>query len=337
MAETVTREKAGKTAESAKKTAAKATDAAKKTAAKAVDTAKKTGKESPKKAEPAKKEEPKASTPAPKRSTVLLRVLAFVLWALAITCEVFAILALTGYFLPPMNLTLFLILAIVLDLVFAIIAAQLWKRTNRINPMSGKNKFLFYIWTELGVIMACICFIPLIIFLLKDKNLDKKTKTIVTIVAVVALLITGVASAEFNPITAEQKASAEEIFAGKEIYWSSFGHKYHVDSECQAIRNSSSYEKGEVTEAIEKGRGSLCAFCARDLVKAAAAVLDPDNATADQLQLLEHFKEHGYSAGDLTEIAQNLEKLKTDGEVANEVAEKGLEIVVPGASVVTTE
>ena len=151
------------------------------------------------------------------------------------------------------------------------------------------------------------------------------------------LLITGVASAEFNPITAEQKASAEEIFAGKEIYWSSFGHKYHVDSECQAIRNSSSYEKGEVTEAIEKGRGSLCAFCARDLVKAAAAVLDPDNATADQLQLLEHFKEHGYSADDLTAIAQNLEKLKTDGEVVNEVAEKGLEIVVPGASVVTTE
>lgn len=49
MAETVTREKAGKTAESAKKTAAKATDAAKKTAAKAVDTAKKTGKETPKK------------------------------------------------------------------------------------------------------------------------------------------------------------------------------------------------------------------------------------------------------------------------------------------------
>ena len=144
MAETVTREKAGKTAESAKKTAAKAADATKKTAAKAVDTAKKTGKEPPKKAEPAKKEEPKASAPAPKRSTVLLRVLAFVLWALAITCEVFAILALTGYFLLPMNLTLFLILAIVLDLVFAIIAAQLWKRANRINPMSGKNKFLFY-------------------------------------------------------------------------------------------------------------------------------------------------------------------------------------------------
>ena len=265
MAETVTREKAGKTAETAKKTAAKATDAAKKTAAKAVDTAKKTGKETPKKAEPAKKEEPKASTPAPKRSTVLLRVLAFVLWALAITCEVFAILALTGYFLPPMNLILFLILAIVLDLVFAIIAAQLWKRANRINPMSGKNKFLFYIWTELGVIMACICFIPLIILLLKNDKLDKRTKTITAIVAVVALLITGAASADYDPITAEEKQEAETQISD-DVYWTQFGHKYHLNADeetgCPYIRSSSTLYKGSVTEAIEAGRTAICSYCA---------------------------------------------------------------------------
>ena len=164
-------------------------------------------------AEPAKKAAEPAKKPAAAKkpqtvitpnkptggSTVGLRIGACVLWLLAIVCEVFAIMALLEYFYPPFNMTLFLIIAIVLDMVFAIIAAQLWKKANHIKPMSEKRgKFLFYLWNELGVIMACICFIPLIVLLLKNDKLDKKTKLIATIVAVVALLITGVASADFN-------------------------------------------------------------------------------------------------------------------------------------------
>lgn len=204
----------------------------------------------------------KPAPPASNGSTVGLRIGAVVCWVLAIACEILCILALTNYFYPPFNKTAFLIIGILLDLGLAIAAAQMWKKANRIKPMSEKNKVLFYLWSELGVIMACICFIPLIILLIKDKNLDKKSKLIVTIIAVVALLITGVASADFDPISAEEKAEAEAVVT-QDVFWSTFGHKYHTEQDCQAIANSATLYQGTVTEAIESGRTSLCAFCAK--------------------------------------------------------------------------
>ena len=203
-----------------------------------------------------------------KGSSAGYRAGAIVLWILALACEFAAIMALTKNFTIRFtkngntNMLILLIGFIVLDFIFAVIAAQLWKKANRIKPMSEKNKFLFYLWNELGVIMACICFIPLIILLLKNNKLDKKTKTLVTIIAAVALLIAGVASADFNPVSAEQKAEAEAEITD-DVYWTTFGHKYHMDLDCQAIVNSSTVYQGTVTEAIESGRSTLCSFCAK--------------------------------------------------------------------------
>ncbi len=203
-----------------------------------------------------------------KGSSLTYRIIAFVLWALAIVCEVFAIMALTKNFIIRFtkngntNMVITLILFIVLDLILAIVAAQLWKKANRIKPMSEKNKFLFYLWSEMGVIMACICFLPLIIFLLRDKKLDKKSKIIVSIIAIVALLITGVASADFHPISAEQKEEAEQSITD-DVYWSTFGHKYHLSNDCYYIRDSATLYVGTVTEAIESGRTAICSYCAK--------------------------------------------------------------------------
>ena len=235
--------------------------------------------ETAKKAEPAAKKAAQTVAKKPQQtivthnkptggSTVGLRIGAIVLWVLAIVCEVFAIMAILQYFIPPFGMSplVFLIIMIVLDLAFAILAAQLWKKANHIKPMSEKRgKFLFYLWNELGVIMACVCFIPLIIILLKNDKLDKKTKTIAAIVAVVALLITGVASADFHPISAEQKQDAEAQIT-TDVYWTQFGHKYHLNADeetgCPHIRNSSTLYKGSVTEAIESGRTAICSYCA---------------------------------------------------------------------------
>lgn len=196
-----------------------------------------------------------------------LRIGAILLWLVAIGCEVLAIMALLKNFVIRFtqngntNMLITLILFIVLDLIFAIIAAQLWKKANHIDPPSEKNKFLFYLVSELGVIMACICFIPLIIILLKNDKLDKKSKVIVSIIAIVALLITGVASADFNPISAEEKAAAENVITD-DVYWTPFGHKYHLDQDCGALANSATLYEGTVTEAIESGRTAICSFCA---------------------------------------------------------------------------
>ena len=203
-----------------------------------------------------------------KGSSAGYRAGAIVLWILALACEFAAIMALTKNFTIRFtkngntNMLILLIGFIVLDFIFAVVAAQLWKKANRIKPMSEKNKFLFYLWSEMGVIMACICFIPLIILLLKSNKLDKKTKTIVTAVAAAALLIAGVTSADYHPVSAEQKAEAETSITD-DVYWTTFGHKYHLDVDCQAIVNSNTVYEGTVTEAIESGRTAICSFCAK--------------------------------------------------------------------------
>ncbi len=246
-------------------------------AQKAAQTVKKAEPAAKKAAETVKRTETEAKKPqtviTPNKptggSTIGLRIGAIVLWLVAIAFEILAIMAITKDFTIRFtnngntNLWIILIGCIVLDLAACIIAAQLWKKANHIHPMSEKRgKFLFYLWNELGVIMVCICFIPLIILLLKNKKLDGKMKTIVSIVAIVALLIAGAASADYHPISQEQQAAAAEAPFADSVYWTQFGHRYHVYEDCSSIRNSSTLYKGPVLEAIESGRTAMCQFCA---------------------------------------------------------------------------
>lgn len=270
MAEKIVRNP-DKAAETAKKTAAKTTDAAKKTASKATETAKKA--EPVKKAasaaqkatEPARNDSVKA---ARSKRALPYRIGAIVLWILALGFEVLAIMALLGNFTIRFthngntNMWILLIGCIVLDMILAILAAQLWKKANRISPMSEKRgKILFYLWNELGVIMACICFIPLIVLLLKNDKLDKKTKTIVTAIAAAALLITGLTSAEYHPMSEEKLDSAETAFEGVDVYWTQFGHVFHLDPEhCYHLKDKD-YYVGTVTEAIDSGKTRICSYC----------------------------------------------------------------------------
>ena len=279
MAQKIVRASDGKEvkpAESVKKAAEPVKKAAEETAKKPVQAAKKAGNE----VQQAVKQSQQnivAAKPT-KGSSVLYRVLAFVLWALAITCEIFAIMALTKSFViqfkkgaAQTNILLTLILFIVLDLALAIIAAQLWKKANHIKPMSEKNKFLFYLWNELGVIMAAICFIPLLIVLIKNDKLDKKTKTIATVIAAAALLIAGFASADYAPVSSEQKEEAMEQIT-QDVYWTPGGHKYHlkIDSEegandgCYHLRRSSTVIVGSIEEAINSGKSTMCKYCAEN-------------------------------------------------------------------------
>ncbi|MBR4700668.1 MAG: hypothetical protein IKP19_03035 [Oscillospiraceae bacterium] len=270
MAEKIVRNP-DKAAETAKKTAARTTDAAKKTASKATETAKKA--EPVKKAasaaqkatEPARNDSVKA---ARSKRALPYRIGAIVLWILALGFEVLAIMALLGNFTIRFthngntNMWILLIGCIVLDMILAILAAQLWKKANRISPMSEKRgKFLFYLWNELGVIMACICFIPLIVLLLKNDKLDKKTKTIVTAIAAAALLITGLTSAEYHPMSEEKLDSAETAFEGVDVYWTQFGHVFHLDPDhCYHLKDKD-YYVGTVTEAIDSGKTRICSYC----------------------------------------------------------------------------
>lgn len=221
-----------------------------------------------------------------KSKATTLRIVAAILWVLAIGCELLAILCLLKALrLPGLSQMWWMIIFIVLDLILCVIAGFLWKKAAHLAPFKkNNNKVLFYILSQFAVIMAAVCFLPLIILVLtsKEDKLDKKSKTVVTIVAIVALLIAGLLGWDFHPISAEEKAAAEKAF-NDEVCWTTYGHKYHlmfkavdedgnpvIDEEtgeqkidfCGALANSTDIYTGSVTAAIDSGCSSLCKFCA---------------------------------------------------------------------------
>ncbi len=206
----------------------------------------------------------KVKEAAPVGNAKGLRIGAVVLWVLAIVMEVLALLVVLGKINLKFMPTLYQLIAfLVLDLAFVIIGAQLWKKANHIDPVSEANKFKFWLWNNMGVIVCVVAFVPIIILMLSNKNLDKKTKTIATVVAIIALLIGGVCSYDFNPVSEEQQQAAINAVEG-EVFWAPFGKVYHTHDDCQALNQSDTLTYGTVEQAIAANRTRLCSFCAKN-------------------------------------------------------------------------
>ena len=210
------------------------------------------------------------------------RIGAVALWVLAIACEVVAILEVINKItLSKLSQTAWLIIFIVLDLVFVVIGSQLWKKANHIDPASEKNKTKFWLWNNLGSIVSVVAFLPLIIFVLTDKNMDKKNKTIVTVVAAIALVIAGLSSYDWNPVSSEQlEAARQEILANGNydvdengnpvVYWLANSRKYHINANCSAINRSNTTDtiyQGTIDAAYEKGLTEPCRICIKAIEK----------------------------------------------------------------------
>lgn len=199
---------------------------------------------------------------APVGNATGLRIGAVILWIVALAFEIVALLVVLGKITITFMPTLWqLIVLLVLDLICVIIGAQLWKKANHIKPASEKNKLTFWLWNNMGVIACVICFLPIIIIMLLNKDLDKKTKTIATVVAIIALLIGGVASYDFNPVSAEQQQAAIAAI-NTDVYWAPFGKVYHTHEDCGALNHTDTLTMGTVEEAIAAGRTRLCSYCA---------------------------------------------------------------------------
>ena len=206
-----------------------------------------------------------------KKRATTRRVLAIILWLIAIFFEVVGILRLNGNinWFSNLDVTTFLIICIVLDLVFFIPGSLLWKKANHIDPASEKNKTKFWIINNLGTILSVIAFLPIIIVVLTNKDLDKKSKTIVTVVAALALVIAGVSSYDFNPVSQEQLDRAEQevlnVSGGNTVYWAPHSKKYHVDPDCPAFSQSETVYEGTVKQAYERGLTEPCRRCIPEL------------------------------------------------------------------------
>lgn len=194
------------------------------------------------------------------------RLIAIVSWLIAIGAEIFAILKLREV---PVNTT-FLIILIAVALVFAVTGSLLWKKANRLDPASEKDQVRFFIQNQLGLIISIIAFLPLVILIFTNKNLSSKQKGLVGSIAVVAMLIAGITSVDFNPPSQEQyleqTREVESLNDGvNHVYWTKYGKSYHLFQDCSYINTDRTEEifEGTVAQARElKNITNLCSRCA---------------------------------------------------------------------------
>ena len=199
-------------------------------------------------------------------SALPFRIGAAVLWVLGIVCEVMAVLVMNGtLFLPGPGASTWLIIFLVVDLVLVVIGSQLWKHANHVAPASKENKLAYWVQTDLGVIVAAIAFAPVILLMLTNKDLDKDTKKVGTIVAAIALVAAVASGIDYHPATQEDLDQAE---AGAAVLsddgradWTPFGEVYHFNPDCQYLKNSGTIYSGTVQDALDAKRTRGCSGC----------------------------------------------------------------------------
>lgn len=207
----------------------------------------------------------------PKERATSKRIIAICLWLVGIFFEVIGILRLKGVigWIPSLSATAFLIIVLVLDCIAVVVGSQFWKKSNHIDPASEKNALKFWVQNNLGTIISVIAFLPIILLVLTDKNMDKKNKTIVGIVAIVLFLIAGVSSYDWNPVSSEQLQRAEQevlnVNPSGTVYWAPNSKKYHVDKDCPSFSRSETIIEGTVRDAFEAGLTDPCRRCIPEL------------------------------------------------------------------------
>lgn len=210
--------------------------------------------------------EPVAAAKADPATAKSKRIIAWILWVLALGCEVLAILVFVGKIdLGFCSQIAQLIGFLVLDFALVVAGAQFWKKANHLDPVSKAGKVKFWLWNNMGVIVCCFCFIPFLVYvLLVDKNADPKLKKVASIAAAVALLLGIGLSYDWHPVSKEELTAAQETLDGVDVYWTQFGSVYHTDVDCQHLNRSSEAYVGDVATAVANGKTRLCKTCAKN-------------------------------------------------------------------------
>jgi uncharacterized protein with PQ loop repeat len=214
-------------------------------------------------------------TPESKAKATQLRIIAVILWVLAIAAEAGAIYVLITSAKPFITTTwIWMIGLIVVDFVLVVIGSQLWKKANRLDPASEKQPVKFFLQNQLGVIIAVIAFLPLVILIFTNKDLDGKTKGILGSIVAVVMLAAGLLSADFNPPSIEQYAEqtnrVEWLKGNDEVIWTKSGKRYHLYDDCSSLKSDRTEELfvGTVAKVREeKNITDLCKFCEKRIIK----------------------------------------------------------------------
>ena len=132
-----------------------------------------------------------------------LRILAVLSWIVAIGGEVAGIVLLYRHTFDHGNLALLIGLLVGIA-IFAIAGSLMWKAANRQDPARESEKFRFFIQNQLGAIITLVAFVPLVVLIFMDKDLDPKNKKIAGGVGAVLAVVATLIGVSYNPPSVEQ-------------------------------------------------------------------------------------------------------------------------------------
>ena len=148
-----------------------------------------------------------------------LRLFAWLAWIVAIGAEIVAVYFLLHHKFDNGNLPL-LVGFLIGIAVFAIAGSLMWKAAYRNDPASRENGASFFAKNQLGAIMTVIAFLPLLVLILIDKDMDPKNKQIAGGIGAVLAVVATLLGVNFKPPSVEQytqdmNACAAQIKAGQ--------------------------------------------------------------------------------------------------------------------------
>jgi hypothetical protein len=132
-----------------------------------------------------------------------LRIFAALAWIIAIGGEVAGIVLLRQHKFDHGNLPL-LIGILVGIAIFAIAGSLMWKAANKHDPASKSEPFKFFVQNQLGAIITLIAFLPLVVLIFMDKDMDPKNKKIAGGIGAVLAVAATLIGVSWNPPSVEQ-------------------------------------------------------------------------------------------------------------------------------------
>ncbi len=208
-----------------------------------------------------------------------LRIIAVSLWVLGIAIEVGAIFGLllndsiltekasvddrgvltatTGF---PTWAFAVLIGLLVLDGIVVIIGSLLWKKANRLDPASRSETVKFFVQNQVGAFIPILAFLPIIVLIFLNKDMDKTQKGVAGAVGVVVALLAVVLGIDFDPSSVEEytaeKQAVVQLLGEDKVYWAGGGEVYHVCGDVPDLSDSA-VTSGTTADAVAADKPRL--------------------------------------------------------------------------------
>lgn len=201
------------------------------------------------------------ASPEAKAKAKNFRLITWTLWILALCVTLFV--AFWVLRQEPVNFWL-LIGMFVLSGALVIPGNILWKKANILDPASEKDKVKFFVQNQLGAIVSSIAFIPMIVLLFMNKNLDAKQKSIAGAIAIALFggsLFTGATTdAPSVEKYSDEQALVVALLGKDEVFWTAGGSVFHLCAEVSDLQQESKTNEivvGTVSQAHDAGKSRL--------------------------------------------------------------------------------